>query len=178
MLNSLVESWWGRKPWHSRRKEDNNTDLKLEQTYDHISWSQWWTSGIAPVVTSFGAVLSINISCFNLIGKQRGVRRHFTAHFDRDNVAVRQITLTNTYNRLVELSQVFIPWTWLCTTTHIYCFCQKKYKPLEDGINSLSQGYKDQRPKRTIDNQYRLYCILCFSASSKKPWKCYQVLSF
>jgi glycine cleavage system regulatory protein len=42
-----------------------------------------------------------------LIGKQkRGLKRHFTAHFDRDNVAVRQLTLTNTYNKLLESSQV------------------------------------------------------------------------
>ncbi|EDO49575.1 predicted protein [Nematostella vectensis] len=38
--------------------------------------------------------------------KRRGVQRHFTAHFDRDNVAVRQITITNTYNRLIETSEM------------------------------------------------------------------------
>ena len=34
------------------------------------------------------------------------MRRHFTAHFDRDNVAVRQMGISNTYNKLVEMAQV------------------------------------------------------------------------
>ena len=42
-----------------------------------------------------------------LIGKsRRPVRRHFTAHFDRDNVATRQISLQNLYSRLVEMAEV------------------------------------------------------------------------
>ena len=40
-------------------------------------------------------------------GKQRRqVRRHFTAHFDRDNVATRQIGLHNTYSKLTEMAEL------------------------------------------------------------------------
>ena len=38
-------------------------------------------------------------------GKQRRqIRRHFTAHFDRDNVATRQIGLHNAYSKLTEMA--------------------------------------------------------------------------
>ena len=37
---------------------------------------------------------------------RRPVRRHFTAHFDRDNVATRQVSLQNMYSRLAEMSEV------------------------------------------------------------------------
>ena len=37
---------------------------------------------------------------------RRPVRRHFTAHFDRDNVATRQVSLQNMYSRLVEMAEV------------------------------------------------------------------------
>ena len=37
---------------------------------------------------------------------RRAVKRHFTAHFDRDNAAVRQLTLRNMYRKLLELSEV------------------------------------------------------------------------
>ena len=44
---------------------------------------------------------------FNSTGKsRRPVRRHFTAHFDRDNVATRQVSLQNLYSRLVEMAEV------------------------------------------------------------------------
>ena len=43
----------------------------------------------------------------NSTGKsRRPVRRHFTAHFDRDNVATRQVSLQNLYSRLVEMAEV------------------------------------------------------------------------
>ena len=46
-------------------------------------------------------------NCFNSTGKsRRPVRRHFTAHFDRDNVATRQVSLQNLYSRLVEMAEV------------------------------------------------------------------------
>ena len=49
----------------------------------------------------------IKILSMILIGKsRRPVRRHFTAHFDRDNVATRQISLQNMYSRLVEMAEV------------------------------------------------------------------------
>ncbi|XP_068689103.1 spectrin beta chain-like isoform X1 [Montipora foliosa] len=37
---------------------------------------------------------------------RRPVRRHFTAHFDRDNVATRQVSLQNLYSRLVEMAEI------------------------------------------------------------------------
>ncbi|KAK2560477.1 Spectrin beta chain [Acropora cervicornis] len=37
---------------------------------------------------------------------RRPVRRHFTAHFDRDNVATRQVSLQNMYSRLVEMAEI------------------------------------------------------------------------
>ena len=44
---------------------------------------------------------------FFVAGKsRRPVRRHFTAHFDRDNVATRQISLQNMYSKLVEMAEV------------------------------------------------------------------------
>ena len=44
---------------------------------------------------------------FDSTGKsRRQVRRHFTAHFDRDNVATRQVSLQNLYSRLVEMAEV------------------------------------------------------------------------
>ena len=47
------------------------------------------------------------IIVFNSTGKsRRPVRRHFTAHFDRDNVATRQVSLQNLYSRLVEMAEV------------------------------------------------------------------------
>lgn len=46
-------------------------------------------------------------SLLNFTGKsRRPVRRHFTAHFDRDNVATRQVSLQNMYSRLVEMAEV------------------------------------------------------------------------
>ena len=49
----------------------------------------------------------IKILSMIIIGKsRRPVRRHFTAHFDRDNVATRQISLQNMYSRLVEMAEV------------------------------------------------------------------------
>ena len=48
-----------------------------------------------------------NRSFLNLTGKsRRPVRRHFTAHFDRDNVATRQVSLQNMYSRLAEMAEV------------------------------------------------------------------------
>ena len=48
-----------------------------------------------------------NKSLLNFTGKsRRPVRRHFTAHFDRDNVATRQVSLQNMYSRLVEMAEV------------------------------------------------------------------------
>ena len=40
------------------------------------------------------------------------MKRHFTAHFDRDNAAVRQLTLGNMYQKLVELSEVSLFGGW------------------------------------------------------------------
>lgn len=46
-------------------------------------------------------------SLLNFTGKsRRPVRRHFTAHFDRDNVATRQVSLQNMYSRLGEMAEV------------------------------------------------------------------------
>lgn len=53
-----------------------------------------------------GEVFNNRIS-LNFTGKsRRPVRRHFTAHFDRDNVATRQISLQNMYSRLAEMAEV------------------------------------------------------------------------
>ena len=54
-----------------------------------------------------GILVIIYASVFFPVEKaRRPVRRHFTAHFDRDNVATRQVSLQNLYSRLVEMAEV------------------------------------------------------------------------
>ena len=51
-------------------------------------------------------IYAIHLSMFPIEKTRRPVRRHFTAHFDRDNVATRQVSLQNLYSRLVEMAEV------------------------------------------------------------------------
>ena len=51
-------------------------------------------------------IYAVHLSIFPIEKTRRPVRRHFTAHFDRDNVATRQVSLQNLYSRLVEMAEV------------------------------------------------------------------------
>ena len=58
-------------------------------------------------------IYAVNLFIFPIEKTRRPVRRHFTAHFDRDNVATRQVSLQNLYSRLVEMAEV----TWVNIVT-------------------------------------------------------------
>ena len=75
-----------------------------------------------------------------LIGKsRRPVRRHFTAHFDRDNVATRQISLQNMYSRLVEMAEV------LCAFHRVlFDWVSQKPKLLQRPIRRKGNTFKSQ----------------------------------
>ena len=69
----------------TRSKEGRNTKFRLEEDFPP----------------------KISLLSYYFLGKtRRAVKRHFTAHFDRDNAAVRQLTLGNVYSKLLELSEV------------------------------------------------------------------------
>lgn len=78
----------------TRSKEGRNTKFRLSGLCLFIGENE-----------DFPPKISL-LSYYFLDKSRRAVKRHFTAHFDRDNAAVRQLTLGNVYSKLLELSEV------------------------------------------------------------------------